>query len=129
MSVVPWKRGKLPVWDVMCPDTIAYAALALVEVGTVAAHTEERKMQSKYLHLATNHIFTPVAIETSGVFGPESMIFVHELGHALNGAGYWRSKLPPVLVAATLPLPFSGAIRPLSCALPALLTWMTVVPF
>ena len=85
MSVVPWKRGKLLVWDAMCPDTFAssYAALASAEAGTVAAQAKERK-RSKYLHLATNIIFTPVAIETSSVFGPESKIFVRELGHRME---------------------------------------------
>ena len=49
----------------------------------VAAQAEERK-RTKYCHLAMNHIFTPVAIETSGVFGPESRKFIHELGHRLE---------------------------------------------
>ena len=49
----------------------------------VAVQAEERK-RIKYLHLAMNHIFTPVAIETSGVTGPELKKFICELGHRLE---------------------------------------------
>ena len=51
----------------------------------LAAQAKERKW-SKYLHLATNHIFNPVAIETSGALhvGPESKNFIRELGHKLE---------------------------------------------
>ena len=80
MSLVSQKRGKLLVSDTFAPS---YAVLPLVEAGTVAAQAAERKL-SKYLHLATNHIFTPVAIETSGVLGPESKNFVRELGHQME---------------------------------------------
>ena len=69
------------MWDAMCPGT--YDVLALAEAGTVAAQAEERK-GSKYIHLSTIHIFTPVTIETSGVLGPESKIFVRELGHQME---------------------------------------------
>ena len=37
-----------------------------------------------FFHLAMNHIFTPVATETSGVIGPESRKFIHELGRRLE---------------------------------------------
>ena len=37
--------------------------------------------EAKYRNLGTLHCFTPVAIETSGVFGHKSLLFVRELGH------------------------------------------------
>ena len=49
----------------------------------MAAQAEEKK-RSKYLHLASDHSFTPVAIETSGVIGPQSLVFLHELGRRLE---------------------------------------------
>ena len=55
------------VWD---------SVLASTEVGGVKAQAEERK-QTKFRHLAKNHRFTPVAIETSGVIGPEASKFIH----------------------------------------------------
>ena len=40
-------------------------------------------LQVKYSNLGALHCFTPVAIETSGVFGPKSLLFVRELGRRL----------------------------------------------
>ena len=45
ITVVPWKSGRLLVWDATCPDTFApsYVASATNEAGAVAALAEERK--------------------------------------------------------------------------------------
>ena len=76
ITVVPWKGGRLLVWDATCPDTFAtsYLPSAASGVGEVAAAEEERKRR-KYSHLDQGHSFVPVAIETAGVFGPETMDF------------------------------------------------------
>ena len=41
-STVPWERGKLLVWDVTCPDTLApsYLSLATKKAREVAAAAE-----------------------------------------------------------------------------------------
>ena len=46
ITMVPWERGKLMVWDVTCSDTFAssYAAAASREPGEVAALAKERKV-------------------------------------------------------------------------------------
>ena len=41
----------------------------------------ERKKRQKYTSLVPGHIFTPAAIESSGVFGKETLKFVQDLGH------------------------------------------------
>ena len=51
--------------------------------GAVATQEEERT-EAKYSHLNSAHAFTPVAIETSGVFGAKTMRFVQELGQQLE---------------------------------------------
>ena len=86
-KVVPWKKGKLLIWDATCPNTFAssYSPSATREAGAVAALAEERKT-AKYAHLNPTHAFTPVAIETSGVFGPQTMAFLKELGQRLAQA-------------------------------------------
>ena len=38
----------------------------------------------KYKHLDSCYFFTPVAIETTGVFGPKTKEFLKELGHRLR---------------------------------------------
>ena len=84
ISVVPWKSGKLLVWDATCPDTFvpSYEMSATSEAGAVAVLAEVRK-EAKYTSLCSTHIFTPVAIETSGVFGPKSLSFIRELGRQI----------------------------------------------
>ena len=85
ITIVPWKNGKLLVWDATCPDTYApsYSAFATSEAGVVAAQAEERKC-SKYCHLLSSHSFAPVAIETSGAIGPRTSEFLWQLGRRLR---------------------------------------------
>ena len=67
-TIVPWKQGKILVWDATCPDTLApsHSLLAIREAGAVAADAEFKKRQ-KYAHLDSSHFFVPVAVETLGV--------------------------------------------------------------
>ena len=39
---------------------------------------------SQYSALNQCHTFTPVAIETAGLFGPDTLSFLGELGHRLR---------------------------------------------
>ena len=84
-SLVPWRRGKFLVWDATYKDTFApsYVSYAAREAGLVAKQAEEGK-RSKYRHLAASHIFVPVAVEISGVFGTEALEFIKELSHRLH---------------------------------------------
>ena len=82
------------MWDATCPDTFAtsYLPSAASGVGEVAAAAEERKRR-KYSHLDQGHSFVPVAIETAGVFGPETMDFMRELGSDRNSFTYLIQRL------------------------------------
>ena len=82
-TIVPWKTGRVLVWDATCPDTFApsHTHLATREAGTVAAQAEQRK-RTKYTELEASHHFVPVAIETTGVFGPEAHSSFVNLGTA-----------------------------------------------
>ena len=44
-TIVPWKQGKILVWDAPCPDTLApsHSSLAIREAGAVAADAEFKK--------------------------------------------------------------------------------------
>ena len=44
----------------------------------------ERSKQEKYAALNQHYNFTPVAIETGGPFGPETFVFLRELGCRLK---------------------------------------------
>ena len=45
-SLVSWEGGKILVWDVTCPDTLApsYVSLAVHEPGAVTAEAEYTKL-------------------------------------------------------------------------------------
>ena len=85
ISVMPWRNGRTLVWDATCPDTFAPSNVALTarEAGLVASQAEKAKTQ-KYALLGSSHHFVPFAIETSGVFGPEAITFIRELGHRIR---------------------------------------------
>ena len=49
----------------------------------MAALAEERNI-AKYAHLGSLHLFTPVAMETTGAIGPFTRDFLKELGRRLR---------------------------------------------
>ena len=69
------------VWDATCPNTYAplHLALAAREAGAVAIQAEQRKTE-KYAHLSASHHFVPFTIETSGVFRPEALSLLEDIG-------------------------------------------------
>ena len=85
VTMVPWRCGKLLVWDATSPDTFApsYSLSATSEAGAVAAGAEARK-RMKYICLEPVYSFVPIAVESSGVFGPQTLEFLKELGHRLS---------------------------------------------
>ena len=66
-----------------CTDTYAasHTILATTETGAVAASAEEKT--TKYGELARTHYVAPLAVETSGAFGPGARKFFTELGRRL----------------------------------------------
>ena len=44
----------------------------------------ESKKRKKYEELSTIHEFAPVAIETTGVLGPETVNFIHDLKYSFE---------------------------------------------
>ena len=81
VTIPPWKTGRCLVWDVTCPDTYAasHVVQATSEAGAVANGAEIKK-RDKYLFLSQIHLFVPVAVETSGVFGPDAFELFREIG-------------------------------------------------
>ena len=77
LTLVPWSRGRPLVWDLTVPDTLApsYRAQASTAAGNVAKAAEIRK-QSKYSSLSSSYSFSPISIESMGVFGPQSLSII-----------------------------------------------------
>ena len=86
-SIVPWKEGRVLVWDATCPDTLAhsYQQIAVREAGSVAAEAERSK-RFKYANLNFSYFFVPVAVETLRVIGPESHAFLWDLAGRVRRA-------------------------------------------
>ena len=85
VTIIPWSSGKPLVWDATCPDTFAcsYLGLSAQSAGEVATRAEALKLE-KYSNLTSSHFFTPIAIESSGVFGPKTMSFIKDLGKRIT---------------------------------------------
>ena len=86
-TVIPWKRGKCLVWDFTCVNTLARSHItsAASQAGSPSAAAEAKKTK-KYSCLGNNYIFTPVALETLGPWGPEADTFIREVGRRLHAA-------------------------------------------
>ena len=85
ITIAPWERGRTLIWDATCIDTFApsYIHTAVKEAGLVAEIAEIRK-RKKYEALSAVHVFTPITVETSGVFGPETRCFLHKLASRMR---------------------------------------------
>ncbi len=84
-SILPWRCGKVLVWDAMYPDTHApsHLSAAVRGPGVVAVQAEQLK---KYAHLDMRHHFVPFVVETSGVLGEAADDFTRDLGRRLYKA-------------------------------------------
>ncbi|KAF0300891.1 Ubiquitin carboxyl-terminal hydrolase 38 [Amphibalanus amphitrite] len=84
ITVFPFREGKCLTWDATCVDTFAdhIAVESALKPGAAARQAEERKRQ-RYADLARRYSFVPVALETTGVYGPAAAAFVQDLGRRL----------------------------------------------
>ena len=86
-SILPWRCGKVLVWDATCPDTHApsHLSAAVRGPGVVAAQAEQLK-RAKYAHLDMSQHSVPFVVETSGVLGDAAEDFTRDLGRRLYKA-------------------------------------------
>ena len=73
ISTFPFSHGKAICWDATCTNTFSESSIneTALEAGRAAEKAENAK-RIKYPDLVRNFRFEPVAIETSGVFGPST---------------------------------------------------------
>ena len=81
----PWKRGRILVWDLTCPDTFSssHVSLAACGAGNVADEAEYQK-KIEYSNLGDQYLFVPLAVETSGAFGQAAVSFFRDLGRRIR---------------------------------------------
>ena len=86
LCLLPFSQGKvllLLICLLLISLAPSYSSHATLAAGEVAELAEERKC-TKYNSLPVTHSFTPVAIDTSGVIGPKSLVFLKELGRRVR---------------------------------------------
>ena len=110
ISMVPWRHGRVLVWDATCPDTFApsHVSSAATSSSAIAKQAEQAK-KAKYAHLDASHYFVPLVVETSGVLGPEALLSAGP-GTSAQG-GNRRTKIPPVSAAAIVSGSAAGKCR------------------
>ena len=87
MSLVPWSQGRYLTWDATCVGTFCPSNLPhSVDVPGGAAAVAEDGKNHTYAHLDRAYIFQPIAMETSGAVGPDSLSFLRELERRLKMA-------------------------------------------
>ena len=92
VTVFPYKEGKSLIWDVTCTDTFpASASLNSAVFPGSSTHNAELSKIGKYAFLQPRYLFTPVAVETSGVFGPVTK-FLNRTGQQNEGAYLCQSR-------------------------------------
>ena len=82
ITLFPFRSGKSLIWDATCTCTFSSGNLisSAINPGSAAASAEASKV-AKYESLSDRFIFTPFAVETSGVLGPLSLRFAEDIGH------------------------------------------------
>ena len=85
ITIFPFSQGKALCWDATCVNTFGESSInaSAIEVGQAAAKAENTK-RNKYPELVRRFRFEPVAIETSGVFGPSTRNIVQEIGKRIS---------------------------------------------
>ncbi|CAK9300333.1 unnamed protein product [Gordionus sp. m RMFG-2023] len=98
MSLIPWSRGQLLVWDFTCIDPNAPSN------HNVNALAESCKTK-KYSSLVPSFLFIPIACTILTTFGSKAQRFFKDLGKRIrekptslrNPSSYAKDLLPPSL--------------------------------
>ncbi len=80
VSIISWSTGRQLVWDFTCVNPLAMSYLSVTHgvPGKASTIAEERKT-SKYIQFNNQFVFTPIAIETLGAYGPSAIKFFKSL--------------------------------------------------
>jgi hypothetical protein len=81
VTLTAWQSGRMLLWDATCSDTLApsYIRRSTFNVRAAASLAEERK-RAKYSTLSCHYHFIPLAVETLGAWGLETIAFVGRVG-------------------------------------------------
>ena len=80
ISIIPWEQGRCLVWDATCHDTFAPTNIPFSSMG--AGLVANRAAASKcllYSDLCQSYTFIPLAVESAGSIGKDTLKFLHDL--------------------------------------------------
>ena len=79
------EMGDASFGDVTCVDTFAEGHLTAgaLQAGSAAEAPEERKRHT-YAEISESHLFEPIAVETTGVFGPTTLGLLKSIGKKIS---------------------------------------------
>ena len=85
MTLIPWREGKLLLWDVTVVNPLAesYITTASRTAGGVAEQVAERKC-NKYADLSSAYSFLPLAFEALGPADIAAREFLQDLGSKIS---------------------------------------------
>jgi hypothetical protein len=84
MSLIPWKMGRVLVWDATCVDTLAPSHLhGTSSRAGAAAEAAEKVKNNKYRSLGAEYYFVPFGVETLGPWGPSALNLFKEISKKL----------------------------------------------
>ena len=84
ITTFPYAEGKCLVWDATCVDTFSASSVtASAARASAAATVAEGRKRRRYADISRRYLFRPVAVETSGALGPDSLSFLKELGRRI----------------------------------------------
>ena len=84
ITTFPYAEGRCLVWDATCVDTFSASSVgASAANASSAATAAEGRKRRRYADISRRYLFRPIAVETSGALGPESLSFVKELGQRI----------------------------------------------
>ena len=72
-------------WDVTCVDTFSQSNVSqcAIDAGSAAKDAETHKRR-KYAELAETYQFEPIAVETTGVYGPSTRKLISAIGSRIR---------------------------------------------
>ena len=86
-TLVPWANGRPLIWDFTCEHRLADSYRQVFKnEGRCVADAAEDKKRTKYAGLALSHLVQPVAFETLGGIGTDTLRFITSLGKKITQA-------------------------------------------
>ena len=95
LTTFPFSRGRSLAWDATCVDSFAVTqVLRCAREPSAAAAAAESSKHERYAGLSERYLFTPVAVETTGVVGAEASKLLRHISGRISAVTKDPRELP-----------------------------------